>query len=114
MPNEKQTDFIISRLLENADIKFFPNGSNVYEIQNALSTASKRGTNKTGFPEFTAVVKNFVIVIEDKAETRFQSKYLGENTLLMDENSIIHYAENGALHYALKIIQSSNSTRKKF
>lgn len=108
MPNEKQTDFIISRLLENADINFFPNGSNVYEIQNALSTASKRGTNKTGFPEFTAVVKNFVIVIEDKAETRFQSKYLGENTLLMDEKSIVDYAENGALHYALKIIQSSN------
>lgn len=108
MSNERQTDFIVAGLLKDAKINFSPNGSDVVEIQNALSTASKRGTNKKGFPEFTAVVNDFAIVIEDKAETKFQADYLGGNTLLMDTKSITYYAENGALHYALKIIQSSN------
>ena len=99
MPNEKLTDLIISRLLDAAKINFFPNGSNIFEIQRALSTASKRGTNKQGFPEFTAVVNDFVIVVEDKAENKFQANYLDDekNLLLMDTPSITNYAENGAL-----------------
>lgn len=108
MPNEKQTDFIVAELLKNAGINFNFNGSEILEIQNALSTASKRGTNKKGFPEFTAVVKDFVIVIEDKAETKLQAKYLDEKTFLMDTKSITDYAENGALHYALNIIAKTN------
>ena len=110
MPNERQTDNIILKLLDDADIKYFPNGSNILEIQQALATASKRGTNKAGFPEFTAVVKDFVIVIEDKAETKFQANYLDaeKKFLLMDTKSITNYAENGALFYAWKIIQNSN------
>ena len=110
MPNERKTDFIIAELLKAAQINFFPNGSNILEIQNALATASKRGTNHQGFPEFTAVVNDFVLVVEDKAETKFQADYLGEDktTLLMDTKSITNYAENGALHYALKIIEKSH------
>lgn len=108
MPNERQTDDIIANLLRVAEINYCPNGSEVIEIQKALSTASKRGTNKKGFPEFTAVVKDFVIVIEDKAETKFQADYLGGDTLLMDTKSITCYAENGALHYALNIIEKTN------
>ena len=108
MANERLTDNIIKKLLDAANISFYPNGSDIVEIQRALSTASKRGTNKQGFPEFTAVVNDFVIVIEDKAESKFQANYFDERTLLMDEKSIINYAENGALHYALKIIESSH------
>ena len=110
MTNERQTDFIVADLLKRAEIDFFPNGSNVIEIQRALATASKRGTNKQGYPEFTAVVNDFVIVVEDKADTKFQANYLDEekNFLLMDTPSITGYAENGALFYAWKIIQNSN------
>ena len=108
MPTERQTDFIIAELLKNAGINFFPNGSEIFEIQNALATASKRGTNHKGFPEFTAVVNDFVIVVEDKAETKFQAKYFDKNTLLMDTESITKFAENGALHYALNIIAKTN------
>ena len=113
MPNERQTDFIVAEYLKNAAIDFFPNGSRVDEIQNALKTASKRGTDKQGFPEFTAVVNDFVIVIEDKADSNFQANYLDADKkfLLTDTKSIINYAENGALFYAWKIIQ--NSTFKK-
>ena len=39
----------------------------IKEINEALKTASKRGTGKVGFPEYVGVVKDFIIVIEDKA-----------------------------------------------
>ena len=110
MSNERLTDKIIQKLLDDAKINSFPNGSNVLEIQRALSTASKRGTNKKGFPEFTAVVNDFVIVVEDKGESKFQANYLDSEKkfLMMDTKSITDYAENGALFYAWKIIQNSN------
>ncbi len=62
--------------MKAANIKFDFNGSNILEIQRALSTVSKRGTNKKDFPEFTAVVNDFVIVVEDKADPKFQANYL--------------------------------------
>ena len=38
-----------------------------------------------------------------------RQKYLNDNeTLLMDTSSVTKYAENGALHYALSIIQNTN------
>ena len=39
----------------------------IKEIDEALKTASKRGTGKVGFPEYVGVVKDFLLVIEDKA-----------------------------------------------
>lgn len=91
MPNERQTDLIISKLLDDAEINHSPNGSDILEIKNALATASKRGTNRQGFPEYTAVVNDFVIVVEDKAESKFQANYLDQEkkNLLMDAKSII-------------------------
>ncbi len=107
---EKQTDFIIANLLQKANIPFTMNGSDIKEIEQALKTGSKRGTGKKGFPEFVAKSGNFIIVIEDKADTSKQAKYMNEkeDTLLMDKSSITDYAENGALHYALHIIEHTN------
>lgn len=61
MANEKKTDFYIGKLLDLASIKFTPNGSDIKEIQDAFKTASKKGTGKVGFPEFTAKSKDFII-----------------------------------------------------
>ena len=36
MANEKKTDIFISKLLESAEIKYTPNGSDIKEIQEAL------------------------------------------------------------------------------
>lgn len=69
MVNEKKTDLFIAKLLDSAKIKYEPNGSNIKEIQEALKTASKRGTKSVGFPEFVGKSKDFIIIIEDKAET---------------------------------------------
>ena len=113
MANERQTDFFIGRLLDLAKIKYTPNGSSIKEIQNALKSASKKGTGKVGFPEFVGKSKDFIIVIEDKEKIDKQVLYDGndEQTLLMDTKSIATYAENGALHYANEIIKKTNFTK---
>ena len=107
---EKKTDFIVAQLLTNAGLDFTMNGSQIEEINEALKTSSKRGTGKTGFPEFVAQSGEFIIVIEDKADQTKQAKYMNEkeDTLLMDTSSVTNYAENGALHYALNIIEKTH------
>ncbi|MHA1575394.1 MAG: HsdM family class I SAM-dependent methyltransferase [Alphaproteobacteria bacterium] len=110
MANEKKTDFFIGKLLDLAKIKFTPNGSDIKEIQDALKTASKKGTGKVGFPEFTAKSKDFIIVIEDKADIEKQADYKDdeETELEIKTKSITDYAENGALHYANQIIKKTS------
>ena len=110
MVNEKITDDFISSLLRDANIDYIPNGSNIKEINDALSTASKRGTGRAGFPEFTAKSDNFIIIVEDKAETSKQALYCEKNPNKLDlrAGAITNYAENGALHYANHIIKNTN------
>lgn len=50
MANECKTEIFISKLLDSAEIKYTPNGSDIKEIKEALKTASKKGTGKLGFP----------------------------------------------------------------
>ena len=64
---EKSTDLWVYDLLKEAEIQLDPQGSRIKEINDALKTASKRGTGNVGFPEYTGVVKDFLIVIEDKS-----------------------------------------------
>ena len=108
--NEKITDLFISKLLDIAKIKYTPNGSSILEIQKALKTASKKGTGRAGFPEFVGKSKDFIIVIEDKADIEEQVKYEDEEgtKLATDTKSITKYAENGALHYAKEIVKKTN------
>ena len=110
MANERKTDILISKLLEIAKIKYTPNGSDIKEIQTALKTASKKGTGKSGFPEFVAISKDFILVIENKAELDKQVLYSDEDNLIIstETKAITNFAENGALHYAKEIIAKTN------
>lgn len=58
---EVATDLWVHDLLVQADINLDAQGSNIIELNNALKTASKRGTGKAGYPEYCGVVKDFVI-----------------------------------------------------
>lgn len=107
MANERKTDFFVGGLLDNAKIKYTPNGSDIKEIDDALKTASKRGNGKAGYPEFTAKVNDFIIVIEDKAELDKQVLYDGEK-LSEETKAVCDYAENGAFHYARHIAQNTS------
>ena len=74
MRREIITDFWVRDLLKDADIQFDAQGSSLAEIRDALKTASKKGTGKIGFPEFIAVVKDYLLVIEDKADVAHHLK----------------------------------------
>ena len=65
---EIKTDLWVNELLKEARINLTPQGCDIIEIDNALKTASKNGTGNEGYPEYCGVVKDYVIVIEDKAD----------------------------------------------
>ncbi len=113
MANERKTDFFIGKLLDLAKIEYTPNGSSIKEVQDALKTASKKGTGRAGFPEFTAKSKDFIVVIEDKADIEKQANYEDEEKTILatDVKSITDFAENGALHYANEIIAKTTFTK---
>ena len=102
---EKMTDHIIYRLMTSAGLEPEPEKTQILEVQKALKTASKRMTGKVGKPEFIAMSGNYLIIVEDKADTKYQANYMTDknDTLLMDSPSVEAYAENGALHYAQHI-----------
>ena len=105
MRAEKYTDHIVYGLMTSAGLSPEPEKTQIREVQNALKTASKRMTGKTGKPEFIAMSGNYLIIVEDKADTKYQANYMTDknDTLLMDTSSVEDYAENGALHYAQHI-----------
>lgn len=98
---EISTDLWVYELLKEAklDNKFTPQGSSIKEIHEALQTASKRGTGKVGFPEYVGVVKNFLIVIEDKADTNKHIALTDKEIISEEVASVCDYAVNGALFY---------------
>lgn len=108
---EIKTDLWVASQLSECKISFTAQGSNVKEISEALSTASKRGTGKAGYPEYVAVVNDFVIVIEDKANIEKHEKLTDKALIETTSKAITDYAVNGAYFYAKHIAQ--NSTFKK-
>lgn len=105
---EIKTDLWVHQLLNEAGIDLTPQGCDVFEINEALKTASKSGTGNAGYPEFCGVVKDFVIVIEDKAVLD-KHVYRDKNNLISQEvKAVKDYAVNGALFYGLHIAQNTS------
>lgn len=107
---EKNLDIFISKLLDSAKIKYSADGSSIKEINDALKTASKKGTRRVGFPEFVGISNEFIIVIEDKADLDKQANFVNEEQAeyAVDTKSLKDFAENGALHYGKHIIENTN------
>lgn len=99
------TDLWVYELLKEAKIDLHPQGSNIKEIDDALKSASKAGTGKVGFPEYCGVVKDFVIIIENKFDVSFHIKRNENNIVANDITSIKNYAVNGALFYGKHLTQ---------
>ena len=72
----------------------------------------KQKAGKAGFPEYTAVVGDFVLVMEDKADRANLCLKEADGTISMTVQATTDYAVNGALHYAQHILQKI--TYKKF
>lgn len=105
---EIRTDLWVYDLLKDANIKIDPQGCNIKEIDEALKSASKKGTGNCGYPEYCGVVKDFVIAIENKPTTDKQAKYDDNGILDMQVSSIMDYALNGAYFYAKHILENTN------
>ncbi len=105
--DEKATDFFIVNLLNEVGIKYC---SDIKEIQVALKTASKSKTGKVGKPDFIGCCKDFIIILEDKADIGKQALYTDANqdTLSEEIDAVCNYAENGALFYAKHIVQNTS------
>ena len=108
---EVKTDLWVHDLLKEAGIELDAQGSEIKEIDEALKTASKRGTGKVGFPEYVGVVKDFIIVIEDKPKLENHVKYDSNKLVSLETKDVVDFAVNGALFYAKHLIQ--NTTYKK-
>ncbi|WP_018142387.1 HsdM family class I SAM-dependent methyltransferase [Alloscardovia criceti] len=102
------TDLWVAKQLEECDISFDAQGSFVKELDEALKTASKRGTGKAGYPEYVAVVGDFVLVIEDKADIHKQVNLTENGVIATDMKSVTNYAVNGAYFYGKHIAQNSS------
>lgn len=100
---EVKTDLWVYELLKEADLKLTPQGCDIQEIDEALKTASKSGTGNIGYPEYCGSVKDYIIVVEDKAELD-KHVLLDDNELICQKTkSVKDYAVNGALFYGLHL-----------
>lgn len=108
---EVNTDLWVWKLLNEANIKMDPQGSSIKEIDEALKSASKNGTGKVGFPEYCGVVKDYLLVIEDKADLSKHIRLNDKGLISTEINDIKNYAVNGALFYGQHLAQ--NTTYKK-
>lgn len=108
---EAKTDLWVYSLLQEADIYLEPQGSSVVEINNALKTASKSGSGNVGFPEFVGVVKDFILVIENKADIGKHSKLNDKDLISLKPKDVKEFAVNGALFYGQHL--AKNTSYKK-
>ena len=108
---EVKIDLWVARQLDSCNIDYDAQGSDVKEINEALQTASKRGTGNAGYPEYVAVIKDFVIVIEDKADLSKHEKLTDKGIISTRQKDVADYAVNGAYFYSKHIAQ--NSTFRK-
>lgn len=108
---EVKTDLWVNDLLKQAEIKADPQGSSIVEINNALKSASKKGTGNVGFPEYIAVVKEYLLIIEDKADLSKHIKFDDKGLISQETKAITDYAVNGAIYYAKHL--ANNTTYKK-
>lgn len=100
---EVKTDLWVHELLKEADIQLTPQGCDIEEINEALKTASKSKTGNVGYPEYCGVVKDLIIVIEDKASIDKHCYKNADGLLSQDVRAVRDYAINGALFYALHL-----------
>ena len=103
MARERNTDVMVADLLRQVGIAFKAEISGIKDVDEALKSASKRGTGNIGSPEYIAQVKDFLLVVEDKRDTRFNLKNTDGGVLDMSVNAVTNYAVNGAVHYAQHI-----------
>ena len=105
MKSESDFTRYIGNLLDAKKIPIETGKSSNVEIDAALKTASKNLTGKQGFPDIMAIVKDFVLIMENKSD--YSKLELKKGTKYeMTKNAVKNYAVNGAVFYAQTILKS--------
>ena len=107
MGNEKTTDQFVRDLLHDIGMKrpWEQNAGPKWK-RDALAGGSKTKAGKgEGKPEFVFVVNDFIVIIEDKKETRF-TRFLNGDEITTDFPYRQDYALNGSVHYANTMIRN--------
>lgn len=106
--SERDTDRWVDGLLKEANIVLEAEKSTIKEIQDALKTASKKGTGNIGKPEYIGVIKDFIIVIEDKKDVSMHEKDSELGVISLEVQDVKDYAVNGALFYAKHLVKNTS------
>lgn len=104
---EVLTDLWVYEMLKEANIDLHPQGSNIKDLNDALKSASKAGTGKVGFPEYCGVVKDFVLIIENKSDVSLHIKRNEKDIICNGVASVKNYAINGALFYGKHLAKNT-------
>ena len=105
---EAKTDLWVYDLLKEAGIYLDPQGCSIKEVDEALKTASKKGTGNVGYPEYAGVVGDFLLVIEDKSDLSKHVKYDDKDLISTDIKAVTDYAVNGAYFYGKHLINNTH------
>ena len=107
---EVDIDFFVRDLLVTENIFFYTQWQWPEEIVEALKWASKTGWNGKGFPEFIGIIKDFLLVIEDKKDYEKHVRFDEKNLISLDlsNGDVKDFAMNGALHYAKHLAEKTN------
>lgn len=97
------TDQYVRREIEKFGVRYDEQGSSHPEIAKALKGASKQGKTGVGKPEFVLQILDYLIVIEDKRDNS-RLINLDNEEIAKDISSLVHFAVNGAVHYANHIV----------
>ena len=68
----------------------------------------KKGTGKVGFPEYVGVVKDYLLVIEDKADLAKHIKLDDKGNISAETAAITDYAVNGAVFYGKHLAENTS------
>lgn len=101
------TDQTVRVRLQNLDIDFYEQGSNNVEIIKGLAHASKKGTKKSGKPEFVFVSNGYPVIIEDKPTLDKNALVNDNGELIFNSSTTMEFADNGAVWYAQHVVKES-------
>ncbi len=112
MKNETNTDMWVRTKLEESGIygegKITYQSTDNFEILQALKTASKKQTGNRGTPDFVGIIKDFLIIIEDKRDLTKHIVFNDKNLISESSKDIENYAVNGALFYGKHLVKNTS------
>jgi type I restriction enzyme M protein len=83
-----------------------------FVLRNPPERKARNRYGKVGFPEYSGIVKDFVLIIENKADVSLHIKRNDKDVICNEITSIKNYAVNGALFYGKHLAKNTNY--KKF